>query len=135
MADRGLIPICESAALTECGEGVRFSLSTGGIEREAFVIRHQGKALGYLNRCAHTGLELDWIPGRFMDSERRWLICAAHGALYEPATGACAGGPCEGRGRLVAVPVWEIDGMVYWRRKAGEPAAAFEEALAGGPSE
>ncbi len=70
-----------------------------------------------------------------MDSERRWLICAAHGALYEPATGACAGGPCEGRGRLVAVPVWEIDGMVYWRRKAGEPAAAFEEALAGGPSE
>jgi len=46
VADRGLIPICESAALTECGEGVRFSLSTQGIEREAFVIRHQGKASG-----------------------------------------------------------------------------------------
>ena len=26
MADRGLIPICESAALTECGEGVRVTV-------------------------------------------------------------------------------------------------------------
>ncbi|HEX4584847.1 MAG TPA: Rieske 2Fe-2S domain-containing protein [Burkholderiaceae bacterium] len=123
MADSGLIPICEAAALIECGDGVRFSLSLKGIEHEAFVVRHQGRALGYLNRCAHTGLELDWMPGRFLDSERRWLICAAHGALYEPATGGCAAGPCAGRGGLVPVPVVEIDGVVYWLSEAGAPSA------------
>jgi nitrite reductase/ring-hydroxylating ferredoxin subunit len=123
VADSGLIPICESAALIECGDGVRFSLSTKGIGHEAFVVRHQGRAVGYLNRCAHTGLELDWVPGRFLDSERRWLICAAHGALYEPATGACAAGPCQGHGGLIPVPVVEIDGVVYRWREGGESSA------------
>jgi nitrite reductase/ring-hydroxylating ferredoxin subunit len=123
VADSRLIPICESAALAESGDGVRFSLSLKGIEHEAFVVRHQGRAVGYLNRCAHTGLELDWVPGRFLDSERRWLICAAHGALYEPATGRCAAGPCEGRGGLVQVPLVEIDRVVYWWSEAAEPSA------------
>jgi nitrite reductase/ring-hydroxylating ferredoxin subunit len=116
VADSSLIRICDSAALIEGGDGVRFTLIVSGIAQEAFVVRHQGRAVGYLNRCAHTALELDWIAGRFLDSEGRWLICAAHGALYEPATGACAGGPCAGRGGLVPVPVLEIDGVVYWRR-------------------
>jgi nitrite reductase/ring-hydroxylating ferredoxin subunit len=121
VADSGLTRICESAALIDGGDGVRFSFAAGGTEHAAFVVRHQGKAVGYLNTCAHTGLELDWIPGRFLDADRRWLICAAHGALYEPATGACAGGPCAGRGSLVPVPLLEIDGVVYWRR-VGPPS-------------
>jgi nitrite reductase/ring-hydroxylating ferredoxin subunit len=116
VADGGLVRICESAELTDGGDGVRFRVIAHGVEREAFVIRHQSDVVGYLNRCAHTGLELDWTPGRFLDSERRWLICAAHGALYEPASGACAAGPCAGRGGLVPVRVEEIDGVVYWRR-------------------
>jgi nitrite reductase/ring-hydroxylating ferredoxin subunit len=40
------------------------------------------------------------------------LICATHGALYDPASGACLGGRCEGRG-LKAVPVVERDGNIY----------------------
>jgi nitrite reductase/ring-hydroxylating ferredoxin subunit len=116
VADGGLVRICESAELTEGGDGVRFSVVAHGLEREAFAVRHQGGVVGYLNRCAHTGLELDWTPGRFLDSERRWLICAAHGALYEPASGACAAGPCVGRGGLVPVRIEEIEGVVYWRR-------------------
>jgi nitrite reductase/ring-hydroxylating ferredoxin subunit len=110
------VRICESAQLADGGDGVRFSVIANGVEREAFVVRYQGTVVGYLNRCAHTGLELDWMPGRFLDSERRWLICAAHGALYDPATGACAAGPCAGRGALMPVRIVEIDGAVYWRR-------------------
>ncbi len=110
-----LVRICESAQLISGGDGVRFSVIAHGVEREAFVVRHHGGLEGYLNRCAHTGLELDWTPGRFLDSEGQWLICAAHGALYEPASGACVAGPCAGRGGLVPVPVEEIDGVVYWR--------------------
>jgi nitrite reductase/ring-hydroxylating ferredoxin subunit len=116
VADSCLIRICTSAELLESSDGVRFNLTTGGVEQAAFVLRHQGRAVAYVNSCAHTGLELDWVPGRFLDADRRWLICAAHGALYEPATGACAGGACAGRGALIPVPVLEIDGVVYWRR-------------------
>jgi len=122
VVDTGLTRICASSALIEGGDGVRFSVIAGGVDQEAFAVRHRGAAVAYLNRCAHTGLELDWIPGRFLDAERRWLICAAHGALYEPATGACAGGPCAGRGALVPVPVVEIEGVVYWRRD-GSPSS------------
>jgi len=123
MADAGLTRICDSTALVERGEGVRFSLIDRGVEREAFVVRYQGRPVGYLNRCAHAGLELDWIAGRFLDDEGRWLICAAHGALYDPGTGACADGPCVGRGGLVPVAVLEVDGAVYWRRDIDSPSA------------
>jgi nitrite reductase/ring-hydroxylating ferredoxin subunit len=115
VADPGLIRVCESAALSEGGDGVRFSVTAQGAVQAAFAVRYRGRVFGYLNRCAHTGLELDWIEGRFLDSERRWLICAAHGALYQPDSGACAGGPCLGRGALVPLALVEIDGGVYWR--------------------
>jgi nitrite reductase/ring-hydroxylating ferredoxin subunit len=39
------------------------------------------------------------------------LICSTHGALYDPATGDCRGGPCRGAG-LEPVAVEEIDGQV-----------------------
>jgi len=116
MADPGLVRICASSSLDEGGLGVRFDLTLGEFKGGGFVVRHQGSVRGYLNRCAHAGLELDWNAGQFLDSERRWLICAAHGALYEPGTGTCAGGPCAGHGGLTAVPVVETDGVVYWRR-------------------
>ncbi|MSQ21025.1 MAG: Rieske (2Fe-2S) protein, partial [Betaproteobacteria bacterium] len=40
------------------------------------------------------------------------LICSTHGALYDPATGACRGGPCRGNG-LIPVPVVERDGTIH----------------------
>jgi nitrite reductase/ring-hydroxylating ferredoxin subunit len=55
-------------------------------------------------------MELDWLPGRFLDVERQVLLCSTHGAEYDPASGRCIGGPC--RGGLTAVPVRERDGFV-----------------------
>jgi nitrite reductase/ring-hydroxylating ferredoxin subunit len=40
------------------------------------------------------------------------LICATHGALYEPANGACVDGPCCGAS-VATVAVHEHDGGVY----------------------
>ena len=50
----------------------------------------------YLNRCTHVAMEMDWQPNQFFDDTGRWLLCATHGAAYQPDTGACAGGPCRG---------------------------------------
>jgi nitrite reductase/ring-hydroxylating ferredoxin subunit len=57
-------------------------------------------------------MELDFQPNRFFDDSGRFLICATHGALYDPHTGACQGGP--GRGGLIAIALTERDGVVHW---------------------
>ena len=103
--------ICDGAALVDAGLGVRFEVEYFGEPAPAFVIRKNGRVHGYLNRCAHVGVELDWQPGRFFDADGMVLLCSTHGALYDPASGACRGGPCRGGG-LIPVAVEEIDGAV-----------------------
>ncbi|MDZ7841282.1 MAG: Rieske 2Fe-2S domain-containing protein [Gammaproteobacteria bacterium] len=87
-----------STQLAERGPAIRFEIDEGGVPAPAFVIRYQGRVYAYVNRCAHVSLELDFLPGRFFDTSGEFLICATHGALYEPDTGRCAGGPCNGAG-------------------------------------
>lgn len=118
MADSGLIPICAAQALLERGDGVRFPVRVGDAPATGFVVRVDGRAVGYLNRCAHVALELDWNPGRFFDAEGRLLLCATHGAAYAPESGRCVGGPCAGRGGLRAITVVERDGRIWWRPDA-----------------
>lgn len=104
--------VCASSVLTDSGPGVRFVLAMPAGGEAAFAIRYRGRVHAYLNRCAHRLVELDWEPGRFFDAEGRHLICATHGALYEPDSGICAAGPCGGAG-LVPVAVTERDGAVW----------------------
>lgn len=104
--------ICDSEALVDGGVGVRFTVLRHGREEPAFAIRFAGSVYGFLNRCGHTPIELDWQPGEFFDLERRWIMCATHGAIYHPATGRCVSGRCAGRG-LVALKLIEDEGRVY----------------------
>lgn len=106
--------ICASADVREAGPGVRFEWDRGSHTVPAFVVRWQGQVRAYLNRCGHVPVELDWQPGAFFDEDQRYLICATHGALYDPASGACLGGRCQGRG-LIPVPVLERDGGIYFK--------------------
>ena len=43
-------------------------------------------------------VELDWVEGEFFDADGQYLVCATHGARYDPVSGRCAGGPCARRG-------------------------------------
>ncbi len=103
--------VCRTEALTERGEGVRFDVRAGSTTAPAFVLRIDGRACAYLNRCAHVPVELDWNPGRFLDDTGTVIVCATHGAVYDAADGACVGGPCRGRG-LQGLPCREADGWV-----------------------
>ena len=105
--------ICESAALEEAGRGVRFEVEYFGEPVAAFVIRKNGEAHGYLNRCGHVAMELDWQEGVFFDLSGRDLLCSTHGAVYDAASGRCLGGPCN-RGALVKLRIEERDGNVYF---------------------
>jgi len=92
---------------------VRFEVQYFGEAAPAFVIRKNGSVHGYLNRCAHVAMELDWQEGVFFDFEGRDLLCSTHGATYDPASGRCVGGPCNGS-PLVKLRVEERGGMVYF---------------------
>ncbi len=108
------ILICDAAAVENGGRGVRFAVTAGGEDATGFVIRHDGKAFGYLNRCAHVPIELDWAEGEFFESSKMYLMCSTHGAVYIPATGQCAGGPCRG-GKLRPIAVIERDDKLWWQ--------------------
>lgn len=109
-----MIDVCAADELVDGGQGVRFDLLIHGEKATGFVIRYQGQVHAYVNRCSHVAMELDWLPGLFFEDEGRYLMCATHGAIYEPDTGVCAGGPCLGRGGLQRLQVVERDGRVWW---------------------
>ena len=113
MPDLSAIPICDSTALIEGGKGVRFTVTAGGADATGFVVRFRGAVYGYLNRCAHVPIELDWAEGEFFESSGLYLMCATHGAIYAPESGRCEGGPCRG-GKLRPIAVTELNGHISW---------------------
>lgn len=94
--------------------GVRFPVTAGSYDTTGFVVRYNGIAYGYLNRCAHVPIELDWARGEFFESSGLYLMCSTHGAIYEPETGRCMGGPCRG-GCLRPIAVLEQDRQIFWQ--------------------
>jgi nitrite reductase/ring-hydroxylating ferredoxin subunit len=106
-------PVCAASELADGGKAVVWDVLEYGRPARAFVLRFDGTVRAYLNRCVHVPTEMDWQPGEFLDTERRWILCSIHGATYEPRDGRCVGGPC-GRGKLTALSVVEEDGTVYW---------------------
>lgn len=110
------IRLCDSAELVSSGVAVAFEVVYERRACRAFAIRYQNQSYAYLNRCAHVPMEMDYQPNRFFDSTGQWLMCATHGAMYQPQTGACRSGPC--RGGLVRIATSELDGAVYWHTAA-----------------
>ena len=118
--------ICSSSAVEDSGEGFRFNVRSsdvasyvGGVDHRvdetlpAFVIRHDGIAYAYLNRCAHVAMELDWQPGQFFTNDKSALICASHDAQYLPDTGECISGPCPRGAKLIQLKIEEKNGDIF----------------------
>lgn len=110
------IRLCNSAELVNSGTAVAFEVVYERRACRAFAIRYQDQTYAYLNRCAHVPMEMDYQSNQFFDSTGQWLMCATHGAVYQPQTGACRSGPC--RGGLVKIDTSELDGTVYWHTAA-----------------
>ena len=104
--------LCRSDSLTVGGRGFRFEVTDRRRTYAAFVVRSTEGVASFINQCAHMALELDWSLGEFFDADGQYLVCATHGALYDPKTGACIGGACRGR-PLQALNTIESDGYIY----------------------
>ncbi len=106
------VPLCQSADLKDGAVAVPFDVVYAGLNSRAFAIRYAGAVHAYLNRCTHVAMEMDWQPNQFFDDTVQWLLCSTHGAAYQPSTGECGGGPCQGG--LVKISLTEEAGVVYW---------------------
>jgi nitrite reductase/ring-hydroxylating ferredoxin subunit len=88
-----------------------FTLREGFDEKEALLVRLDGEVAAWRNYCPHwTDVRLDKGSGaEFRDGD---LMCTRHGAIFEPGSGTCTHGPCEGA-YLEEVDVTVHDGGVY----------------------
>jgi len=98
----------------EHGKSKKFTLRRGQRDLEALLVNFEGRHFAYINRCPHTGITLDWVNNQFFSSDNRYIMCATHGAVFEPPTGECIWGPCVGLS-LQSVPVEIEDGRIYAR--------------------
>lgn len=71
---------------------------TEGKLRTSILIQKTGDKIGvFLNQCPHAGTPLNMFDDRFLDISGKHLICRTHGALFNPLSGVCVRGPCEGQ--------------------------------------
>ena len=94
------------------GESKKFWIKRPDRVTEAFLIRKNGKNFAYLNLCRHWTVGLDFEDNDFFSEDKEWLVCKNHGAVYDPRTGECQGGPCGGAS-LYRVPLVEENGMIW----------------------
>lgn len=106
--------IAPRAALKDGGLAARFRFEFDGRVFQGIAFDFGGDVFSFANSCPHRGTELDWQPGQVFDESGLYLVCATHGALFEPQTGRCVGGPCQGAS-LVRIAVDVVEDGVYLR--------------------
>jgi naringenin degradation protein FdeD len=80
--------------------------------KQYFLVYHNKRVYSYLNRCPHTGVNLEWVPHQFLDKNHEFIQCATHGALFDIKKGECLRGPCVGD-QLQIIENEEHDGNIY----------------------
>ncbi|MGB0664470.1 MAG: Rieske (2Fe-2S) protein [Pontibacterium sp.] len=58
------------------------------------VAHREGSFYVYKNRCPHRSIPLEWNPDQFLDTDRNFIQCSTHGALFRIEDGLCVTGPC-----------------------------------------
>jgi len=111
----------------EPGTVKKFWLICDNYRVNCFLVNYQGRFHAYVNSCRHLVTPLDFVRYQFFTEDGRHLVCLTHGALYEPETGLCVEGPCEGLA-LHALPVNVERGKVIVGCPAGDRSFLAEVA-------
>ena len=77
------------------------------------LLRRGDAVWGYVNRCPHFSIPLNFEPNVFCTYDGEILMCAHHSAMFRFESGECIDGPCLGH-RLTRVPIEVMDGNVCW---------------------
>ena len=107
------LPLCVAKVNElEPGTTKKFLIVVDGLETECFLVNYEGKYFAYINRCSHVPMTMDWIENQFMTEDGRYILCATHGAAFEPSTGECIFGPPCGK-FLVPIKLKVLRGKIY----------------------
>jgi len=90
--------------LEELPDGeARGFLPDAGEQDRVLVLRRGAAVYVYVNSCPHDRVPLEWAKDRFQSHSGGDIVCFAHGAHFDPASGVCTAGVCAGA-RLIPVP-------------------------------
>jgi nitrite reductase/ring-hydroxylating ferredoxin subunit len=103
-------PVCRLDEIPEPGAR-GFSFPGALIPDEWFLVRHADKVYAYRNLCPHAGRFLNWKEDAFLTKDRTLIMCAGHGALFNPVDGHCVAGAALGHS-LERLEVEVVDGLV-----------------------
>ena len=77
------------------------------------VVRRGACVFGWRDACPHHGgTPMAWRKDEYLNAARDRIVCAAHGAQFDIATGVCTLGPCLGQ-RLEPVVLCVRDNEIY----------------------
>ena len=86
-----------------------FDFEANGWPLQGFVVKLDGQAYAYVNRCAHLPFTLDLGDEDILGPDGTSLVCHNHGAEFNITDGVCTLGPCEGQS-LEALEISATDG-------------------------
>lgn len=79
-----------------------------------FLVRKGERVYAYSDVCPHYGTtSLPWKRHQYLDASSKYIVCAAHGALFDIENGLCLRGPCEGQS-LTKVEVEVLPSKDIW---------------------
>ncbi len=72
-----------------------FIVTVNEQEVRLFIVKSKHNVYAYINSCPHTLGPLDWMPDNFLDEDKKYIMCANHGAMFQIEDGFCIYGPCK----------------------------------------
>jgi nitrite reductase/ring-hydroxylating ferredoxin subunit len=90
----------------------KFTFRREGIKRDGFAVMFAGEVAVFENTCRHIPISIDYGDNQFFTPDGQHIICRTHGAVYEPLSGLCVRGPCEGA-KLAPIQ-FELRGEEIW---------------------
>lgn len=104
------VTLCAESDIADPGSRA-FVLQIGEAFFHGFVVRKDDQVAGWVDRCPHQGFPLAVELDRYLTRDGELILCGWHGAVFQPLTGECVGGPCAG-GRLTPWPVEASGGII-----------------------
>lgn len=101
--------VCPSEAVAEGGARCLQVTSEAGAF-PLLLVRIAGQLQAYVNACPHQYLPLDYRSATVLSADGTRLLCSAHGAMFDAATGGCLSG--DAADGLDRVPVTEAGGEI-----------------------
>lgn len=100
--------------IDELPEGGARGFDPSGEGRDTlFVVRRQGLH-AYRDACPHwQNTPMAWRKDAYLSGDGQYIVCHAHGARFDIATGRCVLGPCVGQSLVPVALIQTTSGEIH----------------------